>query len=163
MRQSLQNRQWVAAFFERPAREADSIDGVTLFPDMLATATLAERLKRIEEQIEQMLSEVEAAEAATEALAGEVRGGKRTTQLSVELADSKARPEKLTTALEIAQTLDESRSQHDVDIAKNPAQVPMTDSDSPVMPHILRTAKSEAFEVATFRQNVGFLSVPPAL
>ena len=28
---------------------------------------------------------------------------------------------------------------------------------------LLRTAKSETFEVATFRQNVGFWSVPPAL
>ena len=80
MRQSLQNRQGVAAFFERPAREADSIGGVTLFPDMLATATLAERLKRIEEQIEQMLSEVEAAEAATEALACEALADIETEQ-----------------------------------------------------------------------------------
>ena len=101
----------------------------------LTTATLAERLKLVDEQIEQMLSEVEAAEAATEALAGEVRGGKRATQLPAELADLKARQEKLKAALEIAQTLDESRRQNGVDITKNPAQVPMTDSDSRVMPN----------------------------
>ena len=70
-------------------------------------------------------------EAATESLAGEVRGGKRATHLPAELADLKARQEKLKAALEIAQTLDESRRQNGVD----PAQVPMTDSDSRVMPN----------------------------
>ena len=60
----------------------------------LTTATLAERWKRIEQQIEQTLSEVEATEAAAEAAAGEVRGGKRATQFPVELADLQTRQEK---------------------------------------------------------------------
>lgn len=34
---SLQDRQRIAALFERPARDADSIGGVELFPDRLAT------------------------------------------------------------------------------------------------------------------------------
>ena len=96
-----------------------------MHPRTLTTATLAERLKLVEEQIEQRLSEVEAAEAATETLAADVRGGKRATQWPVELADLKARQEKRKAAREIAQTLDESRRQNGVESAKNPAQVPV--------------------------------------
>lgn len=55
--------------------------------------------------------------------------------VAAELADLKARQEKLKAALEIAQTLDDSRRQNGVDITKNPAQVPMTDSDSRMMPN----------------------------
>ena len=99
----------------------------------LTTATLEERLKWVGEQIEQMLSEVEAAEAA--APSGEVRGGKLATQLPTELADLQTRQEKLKAALAIAHTLDAARRENGVDTAKNPAQVPMTDSDSRVMPN----------------------------
>ena len=102
----------------------------------LNTLTLTERLKLVEEQIEQMLSEVQVAEAAAaEATSGEVRRGELTTQLPSELADLKARQEKLKAALATAQTLDESRRENGIDPAKNPAQVPMTDMDSRVMPH----------------------------
>ena len=105
----------------------------------LTTATLAARWKRIEQQIEQRLSEVEAAEAATEALAGEVRGGKRATPWPVELADLQTRQEKRKGALAIADTLDESRRQNGVDIPQNPAQVPVQ-AQHRELPEISRNA-----------------------
>ena len=102
----------------------------------LNTLTLEERLKLVEEQIERMLSEVQAAEAAAaEATAGEVRRGELATKLPSELADLTVRRDKLKQALAIAQTLDQARRADGVDIAKNPAQVPMTDLDSRVMPN----------------------------
>jgi transposase len=102
----------------------------------LNTLTLQERLKLVDEQIEQMLSEVQRAEAvAAEATAGATSRGELTTKLPSELADLQARQAKLKAALEIARTLDESRRANGVDPTKNPAQVPMTDLDSRVMPN----------------------------
>jgi transposase len=97
----------------------------------LNTLTLEERLRQAEEQIERMMAEVQAAEVA----AGEVRGGEAVTKLPAELADVIARRDKLNEALAIAKTLDTARRADGIDIAKNPAQVPMTDLDSRVMPN----------------------------
>ncbi|MEI6540274.1 MAG: IS1182 family transposase [Planctomycetota bacterium] len=101
----------------------------------LSTSTLEERLRLLEERIGQIMSEVQAAEAAAEAAAGEVRRGDSASRLPSELASLSARQEKLKAALEIAKTLDQVRRSDGVDIAKNPAQVPMTDTDSRVMPN----------------------------
>ena len=117
----------------------------------LTTATLAERWKRIEQHIEQMLSEVEAAEAATEALSGEVRGGKRATPWPVELADLQTRQEKRKAALAIAHTRDESRRQNGVDITQNPAQVPVPEQHR-ALPEISRNARASG---STLRKRTG--------
>ena len=101
----------------------------------LTTATLDERLKLIEAQIEQMFAEVEAAEAEVAAGSGEVRGATSMTQLPSELANLEARKAKLEEALAIAQALDAARRANSIDPAQNPAQVPMTDNDSRVMPN----------------------------
>lgn len=96
----------------------------------LTAATIEERLPQLEQQIEQLLNEVAAAEAAAaEADSAPV------TKLPGELADRTARRDKLKQALAIAQTLDETRRASGVEVAKNPAQVPMTDLDSRVMPN----------------------------
>lgn len=95
---------------------------------------LEERLKQVEAQIEQIMADVQAGEAAA-AAAGEVRAGEQVTKLPSELADVTARRDKLKEALTIANTLDEARRAAGVDIVKNPAQVPMTDLDSRVMPN----------------------------
>jgi transposase len=97
----------------------------------LTTVTIQERLTALDQQIEQMLAEVQAAEAA----AAEVRGGSASTQLPGELSDLTARRDKLQAALVIAKTLDEARRAEGIDPIKNPAQVPMTDLDSRVMPN----------------------------
>lgn len=96
----------------------------------LTAATIEQRLPQLEEQIEQLLNEVAAAEAAAaEADSAPV------TKLPGELAKRTARRDKLKQALAIAKTLDETRRASGVDVAKNPAQVPMTDLDSRVMPN----------------------------
>lgn len=97
----------------------------------LNTVTLEERLQSVEKQIEQILSEVQAAEG----LAAEVKAGATATKLPPELAQLKTRQEKLSNALKLAQELDKSRRRDGLDIKKNPAQVPMTDPDSRVMPN----------------------------
>jgi transposase len=96
----------------------------------LTTPTLLERLQAVENRIEQIMSEVQAAEAA----AGELRG-ESVTKLPSELADLKTRQEKLSQALEIAKSLDAARRADGIDVVKSPAQVPMTDLDSRVMPN----------------------------
>ena len=128
--------RWGEAAFDGPR-----VKGSNSRYRTLTTATLAERWKRIEQQIAQMLSEVEAAEAATDALAGEVRGGKRATQWTVELTDLKTRQEKRKGALAIAHTQDESRRQNGVDPAQNPAQVPVPEQHR-ALPEISRNARA---------------------
>jgi transposase len=98
----------------------------------LNTLTLQERLQQVEEQIERIMSEVQAAEAAA---VGQSPSGEPVTKLPSALADVKARQDKLQTALAIAQTLDAARRAEGVDIAKSPAPVPMTDTDSRIMPN----------------------------
>lgn len=95
------------------------------------TPTLQERLKLVEVEIERIMSEVQVAEAAA---AAELRG-EAVTQLPPELANLTARRDKLKAALNVAKELDEARRSAGVDIVKNPAQVPMTDLDSRVMPN----------------------------
>lgn len=95
----------------------------------LNTLTLEERLKLVEEQIERIMSEVQAAEATA---AAEVRGGEAVTKLPSELATATTRRDKLKKALDIAKSLDAARR---ADGVEGPAQVPMTDLDSRVMPN----------------------------
>ncbi len=67
--------------------------------------------------------------------AAQVGGGESVTKLPSELAGWQARRTKLEEALAIAQALDDTRATSGVDTAKNPAQVPMTDPESRVMPN----------------------------
>ena len=101
----------------------------------LTSTTLQERLSAVESRIEEIMAEVQVAEAAAEAAAGEVRSGESATRLPADLGDLPARREKLQAALKTAQTLDQARRSDGVDSVKNPAQVPMTDPDSRVMPN----------------------------
>jgi len=96
----------------------------------LTTKSLEERLAGVAAQIEKIMTDVRDAEAAAAQL-----GGESVTKLPEELADLKARQTKLKAALEIGTTLDAARRADGVDTAKNPAQVPMTDPDSRVMPN----------------------------
>lgn len=97
----------------------------------LTTPKLQERLSATEARIEAIMAEVQIAEAA----AAEVRSGESATRLPSELGDLTKRREKLKAALEIAKELDQVRRSDGVDITKNPAQVPMTDPESRVMPN----------------------------
>lgn len=93
--------------------------------------TLAEKLAALDAQFDQMLAEWDAAEEQR-------RQGERAdspTHLPAPLADLDARRNKVRAALEQAREWEELRRQDGVNPEKNPAQVPMNDPDSRVMPN----------------------------
>jgi transposase len=90
--------------------------------------TLEDKLQALDERFEQLTSQCQAADAQ-EADEGSP------TQLPESLDELKKRREKLAAALEQARAADQVRSQQGVDPTKNPAQVPMTDPASRVMPN----------------------------
>jgi transposase len=94
------------------------------------TPSLSEKLAALDAQFEQMLAEWDATEAQCRH-----EGSDSPTQLPAPLADLKERRAKIAAALEKARALDEIRRKDGVDSAKNPAQVPMNDPDSRVMPN----------------------------
>ena len=85
-------------------------------------------LGELEKQVEQMLSEAEATDAADATRWSE--GPPR--QLPPELADAKGRQEKLREVLARLQEADAARKQDGI---KSPAQLPKADTDSTVMPN----------------------------
>jgi transposase len=94
-------------------------------------ASLADKLAALDAQFDRMLAEWDAAEQQR-------RQGERDdspTQLSGPLADLDERRKRIRAALEKAHALDELRRKDGVNPAKNPAQVPMHDPDSRVMPN----------------------------
>lgn len=95
-------------------------------------ATLEEKLAALDEQVDKMLLEAEAADAAEAKL---FESNESATKLPPELADLKQRQQKLRQALERAQAADASRRKDGINPAENPAQVPTTDPDSRVMPN----------------------------
>jgi transposase len=91
-------------------------------------ATLEEKLRVLDELYEKLASECEANDDEA-AMAGSP------THLPEELGASRRRRERIAAALEQAQAADAAREKEGVDPKKNPAQVPMTDPDSRVMPN----------------------------
>jgi transposase len=85
-------------------------------------------LEELEKQVEQLLGEAEAADAADAALWGE--GQPR--PLPPELADAKQRQEKLREVLARLREADAARKKEGI---KSPAQLPKADTDSTVMPN----------------------------
>jgi transposase len=94
----------------------------------LTAEKLEERLKALDEQLEQMLREAEQADAAAQA--NEVDGS--SSRLPGDLAQKKERRTRLQEALKKVQAADAIRAQEGT---KTPAQLPMTDPDSKVMPN----------------------------
>jgi transposase len=90
--------------------------------------TLEGKLQALDELFEQMMAEM----AATDAQQSEEGSS---TRLPEPLADLERRREQIREALEKAKAADEARRKQGVNPDKNPAQVPITDSDSQVMPH----------------------------
>lgn len=91
-------------------------------------ATLEEKLQALDELYEQLLSECELADDQA-AMAGSP------THLPKELAVVDQRRKRVAAALEQARAADTARQKEGIDPKKNPAQVPMTDPDSRVMPN----------------------------
>ena len=90
--------------------------------------TLEEKLQALDELFEHLASQLNQADE-------EDLGSADKTRLSGELADAEQRRQRIQAALEQARVADEARRQQGVDPQKNPAQVPMTDPDSRVMPN----------------------------
>jgi transposase len=98
----------------------------------LTADKLEERLRELDQQLEQMLSEAEQVDAAERSL---FETGESSSRLPAELAELKQRQARLKQALEKVQSADAARSKKGVDPQEHPAQVPLTDSDSKVMPN----------------------------
>lgn len=92
--------------------------------------SLAEKLAALDAKFDQMLAEWDASEAEQ----SHERDGSP-TQLPAPLADLEERRVKIRAALEKVRLLDDARRKDGVDPVKNPAQVPMNDPDSRVMPN----------------------------
>ena len=94
-------------------------------------ATLAEKLAALDAQFDQMLAEWDAAEKQRTRDAQQ----DSPTQLPASLAKLDERRQHIRAALEKARSLDEIRRQDGINPATNPAQAPMIDLDSRVMPN----------------------------
>jgi transposase len=92
--------------------------------------SLTEKLAALDALFEQMLAELDAHEAQRN-----LEGYDSPTQLPEHLADLEKRRAKIRAALAKAHVLDEARRKDGIDPAKKPAQVPMNDPDSRVMPN----------------------------
>ena len=91
-------------------------------------AALEEKLRALDELYEQLTRECETADDQ-----GAKSGSP--THLPAELAATARRRERIAAALEQARAADKARQKEGIDPQKNPAQVPMTDPDSRVMPN----------------------------
>jgi transposase len=98
----------------------------------ITAGKLEERLRNLDEQLDQMLDEADQADAA----AGQgFESGESSRQLPTELVDLQQRRARLQQALEKVQAADADRAKGGVDPEEYPAQVPLTDPDSKVMPN----------------------------
>jgi len=98
-------------------------------------ASLEEKLKALGESFERMMAEADAADAEAPiqtTFDGQEDGP---TRLPESLADLEKRREQLQAALEKVKQQDEARRKQGVNPEKNPAQVPLSDPDSRVMPN----------------------------
>jgi transposase len=93
--------------------------------------TLQERLARMDQDIERLMAEAQAAEEAEQALFGQERSGSR---LPKELASLKKRQEAMKRALAKAREADARRAERGQS-SKGPASVPVADPDAAVMPN----------------------------
>ena len=90
-----------------------------------------EVLKELDAEMERLLNEASAADAADAAVWGEGKS----QELPPELADKQKRREKLRETFDKLQQADEARRKDGIDPKKNPAQLPKADTDSKVMPN----------------------------
>ncbi len=100
-----------------------------------ATATgekLKKRLAALDEQIERLLSEAEAADKADEQ---RFFTDESTQALPTELSELEHRKAQLEAAIEKVTAADEQRRKDGINPEKRPAQLPLTDQDSKVLPN----------------------------
>lgn len=112
--------------------------------------TLEEKLRALDELFDKLWSQMNATDA-------EQAGEGSPTQLPPELADLQSRRERIDQALEKAKAADTARRRKGVDPAKNPAQVPVTDPDSLVMPNKEGGYAPNYTPVVTTEEQNGFI------
>lgn len=100
--------------------------------ETLTAEGIESRLAALDEELERMLQEADAADQEDRKL---FDTGESSQQLPAELADAKARQQRLREALAKVQAADKARRAEGIDPKKNPAQVPTTDPDSRVLPN----------------------------
>jgi transposase len=98
----------------------------------LTAEEIEKHLAALDEQIEQMLHEAEAEDAAQQKL---FDTGESCEELPPELANVQTRQRELNEALEKVQAADEARRREGINPKKNPAQLPATDPESKVLPN----------------------------
>lgn len=99
--------------------------------ETLTAAGIEQRLERLDQELQRHLAESSATDAAEDAQFG----GQGAVEMPPELADLRERMKRLEKALATVREMDEERRRRGLDPAKNPAQLPMTDPDSRVMPN----------------------------
>jgi transposase len=97
----------------------------------LTADKIEERLRALEQELEQMLREAEQADVAAQ----QSFTGESSRKLPSELAELKSRQAHLQAALEKARAADAARAMGGTDPKEHPAQVPLTDLDAKVMPN----------------------------
>jgi transposase len=101
--------------------------------ETLTADGIAQELDRLTRELEAGLQECEAVDKAEDTLFGVGVGG---LEVPPELATRQARKAELEKALSTVREMDEQRRRtQQINPAKNPAQLPMTDSDSRVLPN----------------------------
>ena len=120
--------------------------------------TLEERLAALDERFEQMMGEMEAAEAASDTQ--QTLGGHEDSpaRLPEPLAEIEKRREQIREALRQAKGTDEARGKKGRDTEKNPAQIPTTDADSRVMPNKEGGYAPNYTPIATTDGHRGFIA-----
>jgi len=112
--------------------------------------TLEAKLEALDELFEYLVAQMQTVD-------GEQATEGSPTKLPEELADVNHRREQIRKALEQAKAADEARRQQGIDPKKNPAQVPITDSDSHVMPNKEGGYAPNYTPVATTDGKAGFI------
>jgi transposase len=112
--------------------------------------TLEAKLEALDELFEQLVTQMQTVD-------GEQAAEGSPTQLPEDLADVAHRREQIRQALEQAKAADEARRRQGIDPKKNPAQVPITDPDSHVMPNKEGGYSPNYTPVATTDGESGFI------
>lgn len=98
--------------------------------ETLTAAGLEERLEQLDQELAEYLADCAATDRAEDDLFGAV------APVPLKLAGIKGRQAELKKALETVRAMDEDRRKNQqMDPAKNPAQLPMTDQDARIMPN----------------------------
>jgi transposase len=100
--------------------------------ETLTAEGIEARLAALDEELERMLAEADAADQTDRRL---FDTGESSQQLPPQLADMKARQQRLQEALQKVQAADKARRAEGINSQKNPAQIPTTDGDSRVLPN----------------------------